>query len=305
MKKTALLILSTFILTYAHSQAINWFPKNAEWYYEGFCMQDEDCGDYAYYAVNGPVEIGGHNATEIALSYQQNDELTIDSLNYLRLSGDTVYRYYPAADVWHQLYNFNTPVGETWTVQGDTYVGYGEEADNDLFEVRLDSTNTEIIAGQERRVLYTSAAQNSLFAFQGKIVEGIGPVQNSWGLLGDPESFIAIGWPPEFSCYLENSALMYGSNSGVCQVLSIENVQAIEFLIFPNPSAEAAQLTLANQTTGQLYIYNLRGQRVKSQKLNSLSTRITTTGLTAGVYFVQVITENGRAVKKLAVASAS
>jgi hypothetical protein len=66
--------------------------------------------------------------------------------------------------------------------------------------------------------------------------------------------------------------------------------------MFPNPSSGVVQIILQeNQLLEKVNIYNLQGQLVKSEKKKYI--KIDT--LTNGDYLVEVITNEGKAIKKL------
>ncbi len=78
----------------------------------------------------------------------------------------------------------------------------------------------------------------------------------------------------------------------------IENKEAAKVRLFPNPVSDNLKVTLPRPVSGEFFIYNSSGQRVKKETLNGsllLETDVST--LPAGTYFV-VITDRENASAK-------
>ena len=84
----------------------------------------------------------------------------------------------------------------------------------------------------------------------------------------------------------------------------VEKFAQVEMKIYPNPAAEQITLEIAgweNLQIGILILYSLNGQLLQEQKIHSLTTPISLSGLPKGVYILKVFindqTEDWKIVK--------
>jgi PKD repeat protein len=70
--------------------------------------------------------------------------------------------------------------------------------------------------------------------------------------------------------------------------------------IFPNPVKDVMTVQ-ANNNIKDIYIYNETGQVVINQMVSSKTTKINTSGLSAGIYYMKAILNNGTVVKKVVI----
>ena len=71
--------------------------------------------------------------------------------------------------------------------------------------------------------------------------------------------------------------------------------------IYPNPANDNITIentSLNNIKDAMISIYNIQGQLLIQQPMSQAKTNIDIAGLARGMYFVEVNTENGVAVKK-------
>jgi Secretion system C-terminal sorting domain/Bacterial Ig domain len=80
-------------------------------------------------------------------------------------------------------------------------------------------------------------------------------------------------------------------------------VQESDVIMFPNPTSDFAEFYLNGYNTIQsIRILDMRGREVRSMKnINGKQSRIDLSEMTNGLYMAEVMTENGRVVKKLQV----
>ena len=93
-----------------------------------------------------------------------------------------------------------------------------------------------------------------------------------------------------------------GSSSGhvrvydVTVVLTSDTFVQSNFILYPNPSNGFINISLeSNLFLEKVNIYNILGQLVKTAE----TTVINTTELTQGTYYIEVITDKGKATKKI------
>jgi hypothetical protein len=80
-------------------------------------------------------------------------------------------------------------------------------------------------------------------------------------------------------------------------VRDYNNIQNI-FSIFPNPATTNLSITASAAKQSIISILNLQGQLLKQLSTNSETTNIDISNLARGMYFLQVSSEKGSAVKK-------
>lgn len=62
--------------------------------------------------------------------------------------------------------------------------------------------------------------------------------------------------------------------------------------IFPNPASDFIYLRASDKKIIQIEFYNITGEKIKSQKINSVDEKISVNELSAGIYFIKFITSN-------------
>jgi hypothetical protein len=94
-----------------------------------------------------------------------------------------------------------------------------------------------------------------------------------------------------------NVVVYYGDDCSI--PLGNDDLDAIAFRLYPNPAGETAYIDSGQNTVESVNIYNAFGQFVKPVSLSGNPTSIDLGDLASGVYFVEVATPNGKAIKKL------
>jgi len=94
-----------------------------------------------------------------------------------------------------------------------------------------------------------------------------------------------------------------GTNSGHVRIYNLKTSSANDFVlenfnIYPNPTSDLLNVSLENNLTlEKVTIYNNAGQMLKEVK----EATVDVSTLSEGIYFVEVTTNQGRAVKKIIV----
>jgi len=78
-------------------------------------------------------------------------------------------------------------------------------------------------------------------------------------------------------------------------ILESESFNKNQFVIFPNPSSETITVS-TTETINKIFIYNLIGNKVLE---TTTPEAINISGLSSGIYFIRVETDNGNGVQKL------
>jgi hypothetical protein len=101
----------------------------------------------------------------------------------------------------------------------------------------------------------------------------------------------------------QNSAVKYYcfdvNDLGVDLTTSVEeNTEAVasSILVYPNPTSEAITIELSGVVHGLVYLYNTIGQMVASSNIDSDKVVISTSSLSAGIYY-PVIEINGKLIQ--------
>jgi Flp pilus assembly pilin Flp len=83
---------------------------------------------------------------------------------------------------------------------------------------------------------------------------------------------------------------------GLSPLLSLDSFVLGSFSVYPNPASEVVSINLEDSLTlEKINVYNALGQLVKTEK----KTVIAVNSLAKGIYFFQVITNQGKATKKI------
>jgi hypothetical protein len=121
------------------------------------------------------------------------------------------------------------------------------------------------------------------------LIEGIGALH---GLIYPPSCF-------EFLYYLnafeQNNMLLYGDPFAICYDFTTsvtEYKNKISIAVFPNPTNDHLniQLTQINENT-TLTIYDMLGKAIKTLPLTDKETTINISGMSRGVYILEVATK--------------
>lgn len=84
-----------------------------------------------------------------------------------------------------------------------------------------------------------------------------------------------------------------------CLITSVseENANSADFSVYPNPFND--ELIISSPKSGEIKIVDVFGRIIYSQKLLTANTKLQTASWQQGIYFVEVITEERRTVKKV------
>ena len=292
------------------AQNVPWYQPGHEWFYKSWCSGSGSpgpCG-YSHYTVESEVVISGEEAISLLQStYDDSGELISTTNHFFRTSGDSVFHYYAPSETWYLLYSFNTPVGESWIVQDEVYVGYGFEDDleNWRFEVVVDSITTEEIGGLIRRRVHTSpwpgdgVTGPGVFYFSEGIIEGIGAV----GMEMFGEAIAYVGIPGSFSCFIEDEETIYGPFGYPCTILNTEEITIDAVEIFPNPARNEVTIRLPNASLPitEINILDISGKVIFIDLQPGQDAKLILPNLHAGMYLLTIHTAKGSATKKLLV----
>lgn len=294
----------------AWSQDFTWFDDGHEWFYRVDCMNDPTCG-YVQYQVLGDTLLADRLGRVLQKTSLEEGQTTVIVPVILREANDTVFRYSPEAERWHLLYDMAAEPGDVWNIQEGEFLGYG--AAEALFRVVVDSVDTILINGEQRRMVYTSAwadgitASDYHFGYEGVIIEGIGPAGGARSQYGESTSTLIISHPAMFQCFISNGELLHGSADSPCITMSTSSSEAQEhhFFLFPNPALGQFGMTaIEGQALLQsVTLIDIQGRTVGAWGAADMARGAQHTfdvaGLPAGIYLVQVASDRGMDTHKL------
>lgn len=287
MKKLLLLILVTFSWPMkAQTSVYHPFPdSNAVWNYQYIlnCSMGY-AEEYYSLTILGDTTISAQSYHKLFIPHVQSFSSGTCEFHSIGYKGafreDTLNRkvfFIPPFQSSEQLlYDFSLQVGDT--IQG--YLDYfGLPSTIQIID--------SILIGSTFRKRWI------LSCYGIQIIEGIG---NTYGLI-EYLPGCATDFPDyTLTCFSQNEETLYPDIASNCELISnIKGVSDKIFIstLFPNPFNSTATLTL-NSDFGiaELKIFNALGKEVGRQNINSFSTTINREGLSNGIYFYQVATNN-------------
>ena len=300
MKIFLFLIAALFSLT-AKSQTSVYHPfpdSNAVWNIDYLIYNVSIiCGghpdDFQYsYEMTGDTIIGSNTYHKFFTPYVD----PIDTCGGIHSFGSTGYKgcfrqnitakniFYipPWNNVEYLLYDFNLQIGDS--IRG--FLVNGCSPVQIPVVIGIDS----ILIGSNYRTRWQLSTLSS-------IIEGIGAIDGPLEGLCDQISNLA----PNLMCYSQNNTILYSSppfwSAQTCNLITSVTNNASKYIlptIFPNPFHTTAAFKVdPTFENSELNIYNLLGGQVKHQRINNQSTIINRDELTDGIYFLQLINDQG------------
>jgi hypothetical protein len=77
------------------------------------------------------------------------------------------------------------------------------------------------------------------------------------------------------------------------------NNALLQVSVYPNPAQDIVNVTIDKNTTGTIELLELSGAVVRTITFNGKSCSVDMTGLANGLYFISIITPEGKAVKQV------
>lgn len=293
MKNLLLLILITYALpTKAQTSIYHPFPdSNAVWnvnYSLYWCNLFDPFNEQYSYLIDGDTTINSTTYHKIISPFIEKTIPTCTS--YVNRSGykgcirqDTtlkqVYLIPGSNNVEEILYDFSLQVG-------DTLNGYLFQSCPAIVVISIDSILIDNSFRKRWWVMPTFLESDS-----SSIIEGIG---FSIGLF--EYSCIFIDGPTTLlTCFRQNGNTLYPNFSTTCDIITTNsNIPELNstFSFYPNPFHSTATFN-SNTLKAKLKIYNTFGKIERIETIISHSITINRNGLSDGIYFYQLVNENG------------
>lgn len=205
------------------------------------------------------------------------------------------------------LYNFNAPIG--WI---STTLNCNPNGDRCTY-YQLVSKDTIMYKDQIKRMRYNFELKikrdgvlvtNDRYSYSW--IEGLG---STLGILPDPYiySFSPIGYPfiiKDLLCFKQNDTLMYTHPDlykGNCYMDLVDDVKDLDSSpvvnIYPNPAFEKlfiqSDLTVSKNTSS-IVLIDVMGRVVLQKPLDAALVQLDVSNLSPGIYFVQILSKEGR-----------
>ena len=261
---------------------------NSEWYYE---FSQAVGGPlyyvgYEHYAVVGDTIIQGHSCMIVeSIGGSSTDcENMGKQSHFLYRDNDQLLWYNEEQNEFTILHNYAAHKDEGWTISVNTC----------SFDVVVDSTSTQIVGNEERRVLYI---QDENHYYDGCIIEGIGhltrlfPQDIYWECEGSVCDGIIF---TKLRCYADEN-VAYHFNDEPCDTTYYGHWDAIEEqndAIVVYPTIVNDYLTILNNdysvSNPQYQLIDGYGRVCKKGKINDSEASISLIEMPAGVYCLRI-----------------
>lgn len=287
MKKLLFLLVCSFIISKSKAQVV-FCPKGAEWHYLvsgafGLSSNNETI-KYVGDSIAGTdtLKLLSHFKGSLACGRSARKTLILQK-------GDTVFFNNSNTNgYWEILYNFATPVGQTW----ETKVYRSNISSPTLFTYTVQAINTVTINGHSLKKLSIVSSSNWSFS---EVTERLGApflFNFSFNHPGSCDSDVFM----EFLCYQDSSFGIKQMGEKSCDYYTTYNVglinaQANTFTkIYPNPFTEFISVDFENFSDYKIVLLDLSGRCVLKgdTKLTNSSLKLETVDLQKGIYFLQI-----------------
>lgn len=309
MKTILNLLTAIFISTnICNSQSYFSFPdSNAIWQVEFGGYQCGCCASY-HYSFDGDTTINFtvyHKIHVQGVRFSDNYTTGLCSTNIIgsinnyscAIRSDTslkkVYIVPKDSITEYLLYDFNLQVGDT-LISWLKYAPYSVNFPSDTIII---SSVDSILINNQYRKLWNLAFLG--FGTPGQIIDGIG---STGGPFYEPlYTFEAGGW---ISCFQQNNQTIYPDTNTVCNITySKEFLEKENYFIYPNPFTSKIFVSCKENNAKHVTfkLKNILGEIVFYKFENILSDEysIDLTTLSKGIYFLEILVNGERAIKKI------
>ncbi|MFZ6052913.1 T9SS type A sorting domain-containing protein [Halocola ammonii] len=311
MKELTISLLFVFAVSFGFSQQIWQLPPEGSVYTYSLTSVS-GFGKVIHTPVQhvwgGEIELDGEVWREHPQPYSEDE----DDLNFLVREEAGVW-YLKNTD-WEE-YEADEFILYDWTAEvGDTIqsVSSGQFWDQETFSLRVDSVLMEnFLDGSERKVFHLTNLDFDL-SYPIVWVEGVGSITEfltnaSGTTLQDIGAFLVCGHSASTLVYETDriDELIDYENCNWVPV-GIDEIESVEFQIFPNPANERIQVKFENhqsEVLKSISIIDLQGRTLKEKLLNSSSKEfeIYVSDIPNGVYFLKLKSAIGNSTQRLLV----
>lgn len=313
MKTYLLLICSCLILSQSNAQ--NFAPIGAKWHYSigGLDFYGVKC---AVLTVKEDTLINNITASVIEVKLIDNPGIEkVISHEYIARQNDSVMYYNPNYNQFFLLYNFSARAGDTIHVHKNlskvtpAFLVPRFAKDSIIFSYRVISTDSVIINGTWKKKQTIASLSNSYYTMTTYGTDSFNVVIDgfySFTYLFGRAALITMETPGNMLRCYNDSTLSFkyakwekdcdyvNPNSGISQATITQSIQ-----VFPNPVNQTLNIKQESEKYKQIAIYNISGQLMLKQNLNTLETilNVDVNTLTPGIYYCELQTVNSGLVR--------
>src|SRR5690554_1864081 len=232
------------------------------------------------YGFQGDSTINGETWSKI---YSSSDSLFQNNLIFeglTRAENDLVL-FKSSANPVDTLYNFNLAVGDSVFYDfGFTTTWIHVE---EIQTIQLNGNNY-------RKFIFSEPPFTAFDQLNEQWIEGVGSIHGPL-FPHSPRKF-SEEWPDSMllTCsFADNQDLFQHPSYSDCYVnitLGIENQEAINLSIYPNPVSSILTIESSQNINGEIEIFDVNGKLIQSKNSNGKATQIDVSGFEDGVYFL-------------------
>ena len=223
---------------------------------------------------------------------------------YVYTSNDSVFFYNSQTlNRWQLLYSFNTPVGQSWQLQLQDKNGI------DTIHVKVDSIKNTLVNSVSLKTLFVTYTKgsNTNGSYHSTIYDRIGDTHylfnyvSDWIGLCDGCTFME-----GLLCYQDSTFALYQPDTTKSCNYTYTGIEQFtgnngQVTIWPNPASNSLQVAVSGGQIAGVKIFDVLGNEVNAGhvELVATSAQLDVSGLTNGVYFIEVKTVGGAFTKKV------
>lgn len=291
---------------------------NRGFYEQGFILKLNKQGDSLYYKTNdwstsqnrfNSIIETGENENFIVVG-QLNDDVNI--VKYSN-TGDTIWTRHYGGNLTDAAYSIIKANDNNFLIVGSTYAPGelytecyilkinqlgdsiwtkkfgGEYYDDIAYSIDSLSNNNYIIVGEHNSV-FGGEATNGFYC----IINNKGDILSTQIYRPSENATFYSATLVAYNSYQilgkqEDKLLILRTNKDGKFYTNLKQIDKLDFIVYPNPTESIINLRNLPYNFTNLEIYNINGQLVHSERVNSISTDIDISKLIKGIYFVKLI----------------
>lgn len=271
------LLLTSYVST---AQFLTMLEENHTWSVD---INGEDF-DGNMYTLSIDINLSGNMVVNGKTYHIVQTPITETSLCLVREENGMVFRYNDDIDDEIVVYDFNLGVGDSFTFyQFDEYCTYYGDQPNNPETVQVEDTWVDFVAGENRKHIRFELYDGSEIW-----IEGIGSLR---GFETGGEVFDVVTHT-ELVCFKVDSDIYFFNGASSCDntTLGIDQIQKQEVVLYPNPVRGVSILRLLSFTNAEfIQIFNISGEMVRQDPIESASYQISAMNYASGLYFYRLI----------------
>lgn len=316
---TLITIFTLFTVLKVVSQS-EWAPVGATWYYGFSSWMTTGYYKISYIGDTMINTVSCKIMEKKIFQYSPLSEFDTITLNHEYTYADTNKVYIYRFNNFYTLYDFSADIGDTIIVPGTNQ--YSSSGCDSIGLIKVDSIGTMIINGVPLRYISVRPMTTSKWGWACRIVEKIGPLYNfQYGI--EPFNYLFpnkldyCGMYVDQSheggflrCYSDQIGFTYkqlGSTPDCDYIYTNINETTnifTEIKIAPNPTSDILKifLILNSKQEIQIELFDIMGNLIFTEHVPETigySKTFDLTGLSAGIYFIKLKSNQNTVIKKI------